>query len=171
MRRTRVRGVRFGGVSRTPGPLVGAPACPPDASWRGTESDGLVAHELNSRINCRAMPSPARWEGEDDRGQELQAIHADLASLVQRRLRTRMLEVRCGGRSRVSAARAVCPEPDLAAGANPAPGWRRTTTRRCTASRTRRRPTHASWSVRSPCESVAGWAPVPVQHARERGPV
>ena len=37
MRRTRVRGVRFGGVSRTPGPLVGAPACPPDASWRGTE--------------------------------------------------------------------------------------------------------------------------------------
>ncbi len=111
------------------------------------------------------MPSrPAPLEGEDS-GQELQAIHADLASLVQRRLRMRMLEVRCGGRSRVcTAVRA----PSLTCCANP--GWSRTTTWRRTASRTRQRPTHASSSVRSPCKSFAGWAPVPVQHAREQVP-
>ena len=44
MRRTRVRGVRFGGVSRTPGPLVGAPASLPTPVGGALSA---VAHELN----------------------------------------------------------------------------------------------------------------------------
>ena len=97
---------------------------------------------------------------ESDYAVELQAIHADMASLVQRNLRTRRLAVRWGCTRNTS----FCAQPKQTMTLG-VPRSRRSF-RSTTSSRSRRPPTHANWSAPSPCmctpvPAPSGWVPLP----------